>query len=175
LSRLGAPGGDENLLMKGAILLPPGTPAIFDPTNAGAQILIEDLGAGDAALFDLSQRTQPIPGGNGCGSNDGWKASGASTHTYVNKTGALPPGCAPGSANGLSTIKLKDKRATRGEIVFKLKAKRAAIGAPVGPLRLSIVFGAGAAESDAGECGVAPFAPEQCAASGSTLRCQTRP
>jgi hypothetical protein len=173
LGKLGAPAGDETLLVKGTLSFPPGIPASFDPTNAGAQILVEDLGAGNASLFELSQRTRPVPGGGGCAPNDGWKANASgSTHAYKNKSGALPPACVAGSTNGLAVIKLKDKRDGRGEIVFKLKAKRSTIAAPVGPLRVSIVFGAGSIESAAGECGGMPFAAEECAASGSTFQCE---
>jgi hypothetical protein len=172
LSKLETPTGDEKLLMKGTLAFAPGVPETFDPMNAGAQILIEDLGAGNAALFDLSHLSQPIPGAGGCGANDGWKVNATrSAHSYKNKSGGLPPSCTAGSANGLVMLKFKDKRNTRGEIAFKLKMKKAAIADPVGPLRVSIVFGAGAIESDAGECGVATFTPEQCTASESTFQC----
>ena len=173
LSRIGAPSGDEKLLMKGAFSFPPGTLEVFDPMNAGAQILIEDLGAGGAALYELSHLTEAVPGGGGCGGSDGWQANDSHTaFKYKNKSGALPPACVPGSADGLSLLKLKDKRSASGEISFKLKVKRATIAAPVGPLRVSIVFGAAAVESDGGECGVIPFGDGQCGLSESTFVCQ---
>src|SRR5262249_45885264 len=115
---------------------------------------------------------QAVPGGAGCGPKDGWKANGAGTsHKYLNKTGAMPPGCAPGSANGLALIKFKDQRATHGTISFKIKAKNATIGTPVGPLRVTVVLGASATQSDDGDCGAVPFAAAQCAAAGSGFKC----
>jgi hypothetical protein len=173
LSKLGAPAGDEKLLMKGAFFFPPGSLEVFDPLNAGAQILIEDLGSGGASLLDLSHQTQAVPGGGGCGATDGWQTNDSRTaFKYKNKSGALPQACTAGSALGLSMIKLNDKRMASGEITFKLKVKKATIAAPVGPLRVSLVFGAGALESGNGECGVAEFADTQCWFVESTFVCQ---
>jgi hypothetical protein len=172
LGKLGAPAGDEKLLLRGTLQFGPGTPAVLDPAVKGAQILVEDVGAGNAAIFELSTSTTPVPGGAGCGPDDGWKANGAgTTFTYKNKSGALPPGCIAGSANGLSLIKVKDKRAKGGGIVFKAKAKGATIPAVVGPLRVTLVLGATATESASGECGATPFDAADCSASGAGLKC----
>ena len=173
LAKLALPGGDEKILIKGALQFGPGTPAILDPATKGTQILVEDLGAGNAAIFELSTATTPVPGGAGCGPDDGWKANGAgTTFTYKNKSGALPPDCSPGSANGLSLIKVKDKRARGGGIAFKAKAKNATIPAVVGPLRVTLVLGATGAESAAGECGGTQFDTADCSASASGFKCR---
>jgi hypothetical protein len=172
LAKLGTPTGDEKIGIKGVLQFGPGTPAVLDPATDGVQILVEDLGAGNAAIFDLTADTTPVPGGAGCGPDDGWKANGAgTTFTYKNKSGALPPGCAPGSANGLSLIKVKDKRAKGGGIAIKAKAKDANIPAVVGPLRFTVVLGASAAQGTAGECGGIPFAASECSAKATGMKC----
>jgi hypothetical protein len=173
VAKLAAPGGDEKLLLKGELQFPAGTPAVFDPATKGAQVLVEDLGAGNAVLFELSANTVPIAGGAGCGSEDGWSANGSgTTFTYKTKTDALPPGCLAGSANGLVLIKMKDKRDSDGVISFKVKVKDGSIGTPVGPLRVTVVLGASVAESAAGECGALPFPSEICAAKGASFKCK---
>jgi endo-1,4-beta-D-glucanase Y len=55
LSGLSAPAGNESVKLKGKLFFPQGIPSPA-PYTAGAQLLIEDLGAGGAALFDLRCR-----------------------------------------------------------------------------------------------------------------------
>jgi hypothetical protein len=97
----------------------------------------------------------------GCASGDGWKTSSV-THQYKNKSGALlANGCVPGTARGLSQIKLKDLRAKRGVVAFSAKARKADLP--------QITAGA------AGECGTHVFSPAQCVPSrgNSALRCSS--
>ena len=96
--------------------------------------------------------------------------------SYKNYSKAIdPPACTPGSAQGLTYLKIKDRRASRGTVEVSVKIKNAFITAPVGPLRATLVFGASATESAYGECastnatGAIPcaFTP-----SGTTMRCR---
>jgi cysteine-rich repeat protein len=160
LKKLGGASGDEVITLKGRLAFPLGVPPIMNPAAKGAQVLVEDVGAGDARVFELTRRTDAIPAGapgGGCDPKDGWSVSGSGlTYVYRNRSGALdPPGCTTGSAKGLALTKVSDKRSTRSEVGFKLLAKKATVPALVGPLRVTFVLGASAAESIAGECGVA--------------------
>lgn len=172
LGKLDAPAGDEKAVFKGKLGFLPGDPAVFDPATQGAQILIEDAGAGNAVLFELSHATVPVPGGPGCGPDDGWSVNTAgTTYKYKNKSGALPPGCAPGSANGLQAIKLKDKRATRQQILFTIKVKNGTIpGSVVGPLRATLVTAADAGAGVAGDCG--GIVNSNCTISPDKVQCE---
>lgn len=179
LSRLDATSGNEKMLIKGTFAFPPNVPSTFDPATLGAQLRVEDLGSGNAAIFDLTAQTRPIPPGppgSMCANNtDGWKTNQPRTkQIYKNRSGALPPSCTAGSANGFSLLKLKDRRDTFGGIQIRAKAKDATIPRPVGPLRLTLVLGATSAAGTAGECGTASFAPASCnySGSGSTLICR---
>ncbi len=93
ISKLSAPSGDEKLVFKGKMVFPPGTPSTFDPLTRGAQILIEDLGAGGTAVFNLTGFTNPVPPGalgKGCNPKDGWKVNTkGTTYTYTNKSNFL--------------------------------------------------------------------------------------
>ena len=180
ITGLGAPLGDEKLSFKGRLAFPPGVPSGFDPSANGAQVLIEDLGSGAAAVFNLTYLTTPVPPtapGTGCDSSrDGWKTNKPKTrHKYKNKSGAInPPVCTAGSAKGLNLIKFKDERAAKGVIAFIVKTKDSALSQPVGPLRGTIVSGATSAESAGGQCGTVTFSPSACRynPNGSTLTCK---
>ena len=56
LGGLGRGAGAQSLSVKGTIFFPQGAP----PTD-GAQLLLEDVGNGDAEVFELSWRTAPVP------------------------------------------------------------------------------------------------------------------
>lgn len=182
ISRLGGMAGDEVLTLSGRMLFAAGSPAGMTPldaTNRGAQVLVQDLGAG-SVLLDLTHQTHAIPpgafGASPCDPThpDGWTAS--ATHTsykYLNRSGALPSaGCAPGSAAGLRQLSLRDRRAARGTVEVKLQRNPSAIALPVGPLRLTVVLGAGADASDAGACAVHTFTACGLNGSGTTLTCR---
>src|SRR5262249_5033873 len=112
IKKILAPTGDEGITLRGKILNPPPTPGAYHPSGEGAAVAI----TGPATIYARANPTPVPPGlqGSGCGTLDGWKVSGRApnrTYTYKNLTGALPPGCAPGSANGLKVLKLKDQLA----------------------------------------------------------------
>jgi CSLREA domain-containing protein len=143
VKRVTPPSGDEVLVIRGSVSVPAGTPALFDPAVTGAQVLIEDVGGGGTAIFELSHRTTPIPGGAGCGARDGWKRL-----RYANASGSVdPPACTPGSAGGLRSLRFKDRRARGKGIAFALVAKRAQLGVPTGPFRTTVVLGASVTSS----------------------------
>jgi len=174
LGGMGGAIGNERLMLKGELEFASGSPSgmtTLDAASRGAQVRIEDLGTG-AVLFDLTTDTHPVPPGAMATSpcdprarkKDGWKSSrNQRAYVYQNKTGALvADGCAPGSAQGLRRLALKDRRASSGHVRFSLAAQRAAIAAPVGPLRMTIVLGADAADGQAGACAVHEFTPTGC-------------
>ncbi len=165
LKRVAPPSGDEILVFRGAVMLPAGMPAVFEPAATGAQVLIEEA---DAPIFELTHRTTPIPGGVGCGARDGWKGL-----RYANASNRIdPPACTPGSAKGLRSLRFKDRRAKGKGIAFTLVAKRADLGVPAAPLRATVVLGASVTSSLVGECGVRTFAADECKTKRATIRCR---
>src|SRR5262249_1346290 len=102
ISGLGDQPGNERLSFRGKLKFAPGMPAGMTPLDSighGAQVLIEDLGSGASAIFDLTQPNGPVPAGamaSVCqaGVEDGWIVNATSTgYTYKNNSGALAPGC----------------------------------------------------------------------------------
>lgn len=166
IGRALAPSGDETLKLKGGAFLAQGLPV---PLTGGAQLVLEDLGAGAATVYEISAATGAVPASTtaGCDGRDGWKASTKSAR-YRNKSGALPPGCVAGSARGLSTLTYKVSSAF--DLQVTAAAKRASISTPVGPLRATIVLGATADASTAGQCAVS--APLACTVRGASVRCR---
>ena len=77
----------------------------YDPRRLGAQIRIIDRSLPETPILDLTAATA-IPGGSGCGHGDGWHRV-RNGFVYRNGTGALPPGCIPGSAGGLRRLRLR--------------------------------------------------------------------
>jgi hypothetical protein len=110
--------------------------------------------------------------GSGCNPlKDGWKTNGAQTsQRYANASGAIPPGCLPGSALGIAKAKALDKTVTLHGVKFAVTGKNGTYGPAVGPLKLAIVLG-GQAESASGRCGEHTFAAAECRHSGTTLVC----
>jgi len=151
LRRLDRGPGGQQMTLRGTLFFAAGAPAVLD---AGAQILVEDVGSGDAAIFELSEATRAVPGAGdaACDVRDLWKTSGSKVR-YRNKSGALgAPGCTAGSAGGLSTIQYRPGSAT--DVPLTIRTRRSTIAAPVGPLRITLVLGDTAAAGDAGDCGV---------------------
>lgn len=169
VKRYAAPAGNEALVVNATIPLAGGVPATLDPTTTGLQVRIFDLGAA-APLLDFTGGA-PVPAGArgsvACGKKDGWKKL-----AYLNKSGAVdPPACTSGSATGLRSITLTDKRKKNKGIAFALSAPSAALNPPVGPLSIEIVLGGEAALAE-GACGTVTFGAGQCAAKGKTWTCK---
>jgi predicted outer membrane repeat protein len=166
--KIAPPAGDEALVFKGALRLAAGDPTFFEPRERGAQVLVEDLGSGEVAVFELSHRTTPVPPGAGCDSRDGWTRT-----RYANVSGRIdPPACTAGSANGLRSLRFKDRRRKGKGIAFVVTTKGSSLGVPVGPFRGTIVLGASVVASASGECGVHTFAPAACTTKRGTIRCR---
>ncbi len=175
LKQLGGVPGDEQLTVSGNLLFPPGAPAVVDPSSTGVQFRLADLGRPGTAVFDLSLFTAPVPPGgkgSGCSPKDGWKLPGSSS-VYANRSGGIdPPTCTPASARGLVSLRIKDKRTTRGSVAFKVTVKGASIALPVTPLRAELVLGADAASGAAGACGTARLAATSCLVGPTLIRCR---
>lgn len=169
ISALGKGPARQSLRLTGGVFFPLGIPATA-PYTDGAQILIEDLGNGNAAVFDVSRYTTPIPPASAgtCGSGDGWKVTPTRT-TYRNRSTAMdPPACTASSSNGLTQLRYRPNDAT--EVAVHTRARRATLTAPVGPLRASLVLGSTQAAGDTGVCAISTVVP--CTVSGSTVRCR---
>jgi hypothetical protein len=166
--RVTSPPGGQSLKVKGSLFFAQGTPvASF---AEGAQVLVEDVGAGSAALLEVTAATVPIPSSAApvCGPADGWKVTPKTT-TYRNSSGAVDaPACTPGSAAGVRQLKYKP-RSSR-DVTFQLNARDATIATPVGPVRLTLVLGDTAGASAAGECGIS--AQLECTAKGTKVVCR---
>jgi Dictyostelium (slime mold) repeat/Haemagglutinin repeat len=161
----GAPG-QAGILLKG-LFNPAGLSPAIDPSTNGVNLRIADSGG---VVYDVN-----VPGGligsGTCGSSDGWKVAGAATKRtwkYVNKSGALPPGCAAGSAKGVSSILIKDQRnSSKAAFFVKAKAKGAtleqALVNPATRLQVDLALGArpdavsASPQAIAGQCAEAVF------------------
>jgi hypothetical protein len=167
LRRLDAGAEAQQMTLRGTLFFPGGAPAALD---AGAQILVEDNGSGDAAIFDLTEATSPIPGAGDpvCDPRDLWKSS-TSRVQYRNRSGALDaPTCTDGSAAGIQ--KIQYKRGSTTDVPFVIRAKHSTIAAPVGPVRMTLVLGDTAAAGTAGECGVSQLL--DCSGDAASMYCQ---
>jgi endo-1,4-beta-D-glucanase Y len=157
----------QQMTIHGTLLFPAGVPAALD---AGAQIVVEDIGSGDAAIFDLEETTTPVPGAGdpACDVRDAWKVTSRKVQ-YRNRSGALgAPACSAGSANGLAKIQYRLGGVT--DLPFRIQTKRSTIAAPAGPLRVTLVLGDSAASGDAGDCGISD--PLDCSGDASRVYCE---
>ena len=92
----------EILRVKGSLFFSGGIPV--SSLDVGAQILLEDLGSGSAAVYELTTDTTPVPPSSvtACDPREGWRISGKRT-LYRNRSGALdPPACTAGRQAGPS-------------------------------------------------------------------------
>jgi hypothetical protein len=137
----------HSIMFRGILGAAAGVPPAFNPAVDGAEAVIASTTVGGMVL------APSIPGGpGGCGPLDGWLVPSASGYRYRNRSNALPPSCAPGSAQGLRELTIRDRRARRGQLVFKLKAESAA-PLPQSEVLASVTLGSG----NAGICGSATF------------------
>lgn len=162
VTKLAAPDGEQGLLVKGTFNAAPSALPI-DPAANGLHLYAADA---QGALFDVS-----LPGGAGCAEGDGWTTGGDPTRRiwkYRNRSGALPPACVPGSAQGISSVQIKDARqASKQALQFKAKAKRATLlrdpSLPLTRVQVSLALGAqpspgvASPQARAGQCAEALF------------------
>ena len=112
------------------------------------RIIVTDDGAGGATVFDVqlpSRSTNP-----GCDPRDGW-TFGSGRVRYKNYSNALPPGCVPGSAQGLRRFEFK----WNGARTTKIKVAKGTIAQVVGPLRIGFYAGTGPVNECDGRVAVA--------------------
>jgi len=172
MAGLTAGAARQSLTIKGNLFFPQGIPAA-SPYADGAQILLEDLGTGGAAIFDISRFTTPVPpfAAGACDPiHDGWLLRGRRT-IYRNRSTAFdPPTCTAGSSRGLSSLTYTSRSAL--DLDLQIGARRATIPSPVGPLRATLVLGSTQAASDGGTCAVS--LPVSCTSNrtGSVVRCR---
>jgi hypothetical protein len=141
----------------------------YDPRRLGAQIRIVDRSLPQMPVLDLTS-TSALPGNPGCGRRDGWHPTGSGV-VYRNETNALPPACIPGSAEGLTRLRLKKvAQRLKGRVLppdLAYEVDLATSWRPVSGARVSttIVLGDGASAST--PCGTvetscSATAPEVC-------------
>ncbi len=136
--QLAAKTGVGSLRASGAFK--PAGGAALDPSASGVQVLLADA---NGALLDVF-----VPGagaGAPCGTSDAWSVKGTS-FSYANRSGALPPLCSAGSAQGLSSLRITDDRAgTSGAVLYSVAGKGVplpdGLANPARFLQLDLAFG----------------------------------
>jgi hypothetical protein len=104
----------------------------LDPSASGALVHLADW---DGPLLHLNV-PPGLVGSSSCDPRDGWSQKsgkgGSVLWQYANRSGALdPPFCTPGSAAGLRSLTLEDRRASFTDaVVFKVAIKNADLGRP---------------------------------------------
>ncbi|HEY8514044.1 MAG TPA: glycosyl hydrolase family 8 [Candidatus Binatia bacterium] len=170
LGRLGGKPNDETLQLRARIFFPQGVPVTS--LTEGAQIRVEDLGAGSAAIFDLTEEAStPVPAvsaGVCDAKKDGWKVTKVMTRYRNGSTALDPPTCTAGSARGLALLKYRKLGDRDLDVVVQVR--KSSLPTPVGPLRATLVLGATQAAGDAGACGTS--APVACSGKGGVRRCK---
>jgi len=112
----------------------------LDPSVSGVQVRLADAGG---ALLDVF-----VPGtgaGPGCDAGDGWTVKGT-RFSYANRSGALPPLCTPGSAQGLTSLRITDDRAgASAALLYRIDAKNVPLAQglanPARFVQLDLAFG----------------------------------
>lgn len=174
IGRLGSSKG-ESIVAHGTILFPgnylPTGPLGVD--ERGMRVRVEDVGAGDAVVLDITMPAGPVGSPEHCGPLDGWKrVHSGTTQTYTNKSGEmLPPKCTTDSSRGIVQAKAKDNTARGQGAEFVLKGRGGRYGPVTGPLRLTVTLG-GASEAAAGQVGQHQFQVSECARTGTKMRCR---
>jgi hypothetical protein len=146
----------------------PATATLLDPITTGVQLRLAD---GSGVLTEIVVPPEPP-----CDPADGWKVKDLA-FSYTNKSGRLPPGCASGSAQGLSQLRLTDEQPPGGAIVFDARWKNATLAGPLARpvrfLQLDLVLGTPpdlGQPSAAGAAGVCAESVLRLGAAGSDCR-----
>lgn len=133
----------------------------LDPPTQGLTLLLIDEGNGGQTVFTLD--IPPGSPGSGCDPRDGWTLGSRGRASYRNRSGALPPSCAPGSAGGLAKVRV---RAAVTDLKFALR--HATVPAFTGPLVVGYLNPLAAPA----QCGTWVSPAATCTSSGYKLRCQ---
>ncbi len=150
--------GRAKLVAKGFFNPAGGTGAV-DPAADGIHLR---LGLNGEVVYDVN-----VPAGPLCSSRGGWtvKSGAKPVWKYRNRSGAVGPLCAEGSAKGLATVVVKDLRATsKNAFRYTVKVKKTVLAgtaaAPLTEVSLAFVMSAQAelgipsAAAAAGHCAV---------------------
>jgi hypothetical protein len=112
----------------------------LDPSASGVQVRLADA---NGALLDVF-----LPGtgaGPSCDAADGWTLKGT-RFSYANRSGLLPPFCALGSAQGLTSLRITDDRLGKsGALLYRIDARNVPLGEglanPARFVQLDLAFG----------------------------------
>ncbi len=175
--------GEQRILAKGFT-----NPATFPSSGLeaiGLHLAIEDS---DGLLYEANV-PPGLVGALQCGSRDGWRVSttnsGRTTSRYTNRTGAFPPGCLPGSAQGVTSIVVKDLTTTNKQsFQYIVKTKdHSLLRVPTLPLNLvqfDISLGAQTTPGEAtpeaieGQCAESKFEGDPIPSSSPKPFCKVR-
>jgi len=156
LAKLSDPPGQQKLSWSGTFV-PAGSLPMAPHLN-GVHLLLRDSG-GDVLDVDIPAGLIGASPSTPCNSRDGWKVSG-STYTYANRSGFLDAGCSVGS-QGIVKMLIKDRRATRGDVQFKITGKGGSYAPVTPPVSMQATMalaaqpmpGSASPEAIAGQCG----------------------
>ncbi|HJQ84145.1 MAG TPA: hypothetical protein VKA21_08720, partial [Candidatus Binatia bacterium] len=133
--RLAAGASGQQVSLRGVLPLLYAPNVLINPVMDGATLALTPVGS-DVPVWSVA--IPPGGPGTGCDPRDGWRLGGA-TYRYSNLSNALPPGCVVGSAQGVTTMKIKDQRWNRGEVGFRARAKRATVAPPPTALDADVI------------------------------------
>ncbi len=168
LQGLSAAAGEQIVVVKGYFNLATSLLPV-DPAANGTHLYIEQLGGFPTPSGGRAYEVN-IPGGlvgsSPCDARDGWKRIVRPTKTiwkYVNRSGALPPACVPGSAKGVTSLQVKDMRLlSKAAYQLIVRARNTALDLtpriPITRVRTSLALGAQPApgvaseQAEAGQC-----------------------
>ena len=169
ITGLGAGPGKQKIAFSGRVPVFPE----YDlprPSVRGAQIALDDLGAG-VSLYERSQFDGNPLGGGGIipFSCHAWRSKGTK-FLYREITRDCP---SPATNGRIRLVRIEDRRLlSPSEILVKYKVTDATISVPAGPIRSAFTFGSTAILSALGRCGEHTFAPSECVLTGSKLKCR---
>ncbi len=139
---------DENVVTFRAQGLIDSAAGPFNPVAEGAQITILDRGT---ATNLVAVTVPPVALGAGCDPRDGWSASG-SGFIYRNFSNAVPPGCAAGSASGVTLMKVKAGSTPYRITISGTVSVPTRPASVIGPLFTTFIRGQGGDTTDTGAC-----------------------
>jgi hypothetical protein len=110
----------------------------LDPSASGVQVRLADA---NGALLDVFVPGAAPP----CEPGDGWTVKDT-RFSYANRSGALPPFCALGSAQGLTSLRITDDRAgASAALLYRITAKNVPLAEglanPARFVQLDLAFG----------------------------------
>lgn len=169
VSRLGTGPQRQTLRFAARVPVFPAYP-LPPPNLFGAQIAVDDLGAG-TSWFERSQRLgNPLSRGGSIPFSCGMWVRRGEKYTYREVVQGCPD---PPTGGRVRKVQVKDNRqASPSEILVKLTVTDLTLPLPVQPIRVTFTFGDTAILSSLGRCAEQVFIPEQCRLSGSRLRCE---